>query len=204
MKTYRTVVAGRALVAGGLLLGIEAWAARPVDALVVVQRSFQDLVGRAEQIVAGTVTSILQAQDESGAPATFVTFSDLTVLKGDVGDTLTLRLYGGSGDGVVSRIPDLPAFTSGERAVIFVAGNGRDVCPLVGVWQGRFRVHFDATRGTDVVETNDRTPVTGVAGGALVHASGGGAAGGAAPMTLTDFLEAVAGERDRPGAASTR
>lgn len=160
-------------------------------------------MSRAEQIVAGTVTNILQMEDELGAPATFVTFSDLTVLKGDVGDTLTLRLYGGGAAGVVSYIPDLPTFTVGERAVVFVAGNGRDVCPLVGVWQGRFRVRFDAALGTDVVETNDGRSVTGVVGGELQHGDGGGAAA-AEPMTLTDFLESIAGEMQRSGDPATR
>lgn len=190
-------------VACGVLLWTLACPARPAGAIVVVQRSFQDLVSRAEQIVAGTVTSVLEMQDERGAPATFVTFSDLTVLKGDVGDTLTLRLYGGSAAGVVSYIPHLPTFTVGERAVVFVAGNGRDVCPLVGVWQGRFRVRFDAALGTDVVETNDGRSVTGVVGGELQRGEGGGAAA-AGPMTLTDFLESIAGEMQRSGATVSR
>ncbi len=172
-------------------------AAAPAGAMVVVQREFAELVARAEQIIVGTVSEVRQEDDASGAPSTFVTFSELSVLKGEAGETLTLRFYGGvSGDAVV-RIPDMPTFSIGERAVLFVAGNGRDVCPLVGVWQGRFRVRFDAERGIDVVESNDRTPVLGVSGGKLRRAKRGAPAE-VAPMALGDFLEAVAGELAHP------
>lgn len=166
-------------------------------AMVVVQRDFPELVARAEQIVVGTVTDITQGTDALGT-ATFVTFSDLTVLKGDVGNTLTLRFYGGDSGGVVTHISDMPAFAAGDRAVLFVAGNGRAVCPLVGVWQGRFHVRLDAQRQTDIVETNDRTPLVGLAGRRLVRGSAATAGEGASAMALGDFLESIAGELAHP------
>ncbi|HVO26157.1 MAG TPA: hypothetical protein VMW56_21285 [Candidatus Margulisiibacteriota bacterium] len=181
------------------LLGV----GRPAGAMVVVQREFPELVALAEQIVVGTVTDIKQAADTSGAPATYVTFSDLTVLKGDVGDTLTLRFYGGESGGVVVHIADMPAFTLGERAVLFVAGNGQAVCPLVGVWQGRFHVRFDADQQTDVVETDDRTPVVGLAGRRILRAPATAEGPTAAAMPLGDFLESIAGELAQPAAAGT-
>ena len=194
MKAMSTVVLAV------LLLG----AAPAAHAMVVVQRDFPDLVARAEQIVAGTVTDIKQEADASGAPMTLVTFSDLTVLKGDVGATLTLRLYGGESGGVVVHVPDMPTFTVGDRAVLFVAGNGRDVCPLVGVWQGRFNVRFDPERQTDVVETNDRTPVVAVAGRQIVRGQAAKESTGSAAMPLGDFLDSVSGELSHPTAVTTR
>jgi len=172
--------------------------------MVVVQRDFPELVALAEQIVVGTVTDVKQSADPSGAPATYVTFSDLTVLKGDVGDTLTLRFYGGEGDGVVVRIPEMPTFNLGERAVLFVAGNGRDVCPLVGVWQGRFNVRFDQERHTDVVETNDRAPVVAVAGRQIVRGQAATEGTGAPAMPLGDFLDSISGELSHPTAVTPR
>ena len=181
-----------------VLLGL---AAATATAMVVVQRDFPELVGRAEQLVAGTVTDIKQETDAAGAPATLVTFADLTVLKGDVGDTLTLRFYGGEGGGVVVHIPDMPTFNVGDRAVLFVAGNGRDVCPLVGVWQGRFHVRFDAERQTDVVETNDRAAVVGIAGRHLLRAPATAEGTTTAAMPLGDFLDSVAAELAHPRSA---
>ena len=189
----------RAATCALLLLG----APTATHAMVVVQRDFPELVARAEQIVAGTVTDIKQEIDGAGAPATLVTFSDLTVLKGDVGNTLTLRFYGGETGGVVVHIPDMPTFAVGDRAILFVAGNGRDVCPLVGVWQGRFNVHFDATRQTDIVETNDRAPVVAIAGRQIVRGSTTAQSAGAAAMSLGDFLDSVASELAHPTASAT-
>ena len=191
------VARGIALLA--FLLGL----GRAANAMVVVQRDFPELVARAEQIVVGTVSDIKQAADPSGAPATYVTFSDLTVLKGDVGDTLTLRFYGGESGAVVVRIADMPTFTLGERAVVFVAGNGQAVCPLVGVWQGRFHVRFDAEQQTDVVETDDRIPVVGVAGRRILRAPTTPGGTTAAAMPLSDFLESIAGELAHPAAVDT-
>ncbi len=139
--------------------------------MVVVPRDFPELVTRAEQIVAGTVTAVSEEQDSAGTPWTAVTLSDLTVLKGDVGATLTLRFYGGSAGDVAVHIPDMPTFTPGERALLFVAGNGRDICPLVGVWQGRFRLRADATSGDEVVDDSDRNPVVSRAGRRLMRAA---------------------------------
>ena len=188
----------RAIVSALLLLQT----ATVASAMVVVQRDFPELVARAEQIVVGTVTDIKQETDASGAPATFVIFSDLTVLKGDIGDTLTLRLYGGDTGGVAVHIPDMPTFSVGERAVLFVAGNGRDVCPLVGVWQGRFHVRFDSQRQTDVVETNDRAAVVGIAGRKILRASAAAASTPTAAMPLGSFLDSIAGELAHPTAAT--
>jgi len=171
----------------------------PVRAMVVAQRDFADLVARAEQIVVGTVAAVRDADDPAGAPATYVTFSELRVLKGDARDTLTLRFYGGTSGSVAVHIPDMPTFAVGDRAVLFIAGNGRDVCPLVGVWQGRFRVRFDAARGTDVVETDDRIPVLGVAGRKLLR--GARTTDASAAVSLDDFLGLINGELAAPTGA---
>jgi len=186
----------RSIALLALLLGL----GRAANAMVVMQRDFPELVALAEQIAVGTVTDIKEGADPSGAPATYVTFSDLTVLKGDVGDTLTLRFYGGESGGVVVRIADMPTFNLGERTVVFVAGNGQAVCPLVGVWQGRFHVRFDPEQQTDVVETDDRIPVVGVAGRRILRAPATQEGPTAAAMTLSDFLESIAGELAHPAA----
>ena len=168
--------------------------------MVVMRRDFSDLVARAEQIVVGTVIAIDEEQDASGTPFTLVTLSDLTVLKGDAGATVRLRFYGGHAGNMVVRIPDMPAFTLGERDVLFVAGNGTSICPLVGVWQGRFSVRFDPARGTEVVEDSSHQPVTGRTGRNLVRAPA--AAGTAAALTLDEFRRLIADELANPQPAS--
>ncbi len=181
-----------------LALSLRLTMAGPASAMVVAQRDFPELVARAEQIVVGTVTDIEQQEDESGAPATLVTLADLTVLKGEVGSTLTLRFYGGTAGGVAVHVPDMPTFAVGERALLFVAGNGRDVCPLVGVWQGRFRVRFDAARNTEVVDGHDQKPVTALAGRQVRYAPLEAAS---SAMTLDEFRQLISDELARPQAA---
>lgn len=175
----------------------------PAPAMLVMQRDFPELVARAEHVVVGTVTAIVQGPDQSGAPSTFVTFSDLTVLKGDVEATLTLRFYGGTSGNVAVMIPDMPTFTLGERDVLFVAGNGRAVCPLVGVWQGRFHVRRDERRDSDVVDDNDGNPVTGLSGRVLQRAALRAAATPPAALTLDDFRQMVADELAHPQSSGT-
>jgi hypothetical protein len=167
------------------------------NAMAAVKRDFPQLVARAEQIVVGTVTNIGHETDPSGAPWTLVTFSDLQALKGEAGPTLTLRFYGGPAGGVAVHIPDMPTFAVGERDVLFVAGNGHDVCPLVGLWQGRFRVRVDAARRTEVVDDGRGNAVTGLAGTELVRSPLSDRA--AAPaLTLAEFRQLVADELTYP------
>lgn len=164
--------------------------------MVVVKRDFPELVARADQIVVGTVIDVHEQLDASGAPSTLVTFGDLTALKGAVGATLTLSFYGGHAGDVVVRVPDMPSFTVGERNVLFVAADGGTVCPLVGVWQGRFYVRFDPTVGADVVEDNAHQPVLGVSGRELVRAPA--AVTSEPTMTLSRFRQLITDELAHP------
>ena len=162
----------------------------PVAAMTVVERDFADLVARAEQIVVGTVEAVEEGENENGGPLTFVTFTDLTVVKGDVEPPFVLQLHGGTArDGVVVHVPDMPEFTVGDELVLFVRGNGHDFCPLVGVWQGRFRVR------DGVVERFDGSVVTGLADGHLDSAQPRAAR---RPLRLSEFTDLIREEMAHP------
>ncbi len=79
------------LVGGGLLV------ARLAGATTVIAHSFSTLVQEVEVIAVGTVTAIeTEWGAQQGAPFTLVTFSELTVLKGEGGQAaLTLHFLGG-------------------------------------------------------------------------------------------------------------
>jgi hypothetical protein len=133
-------------------------------------QTFPDLVHRAEVIAIGTVTGISEHWDAAHhAPFTSVTFSNLTVVKGDLdGSTLTLDFFGGhTPDGRFLSIDGVPQFTIGEKSVVFSTGNQKDFCPLVGIWQGRLRVQFDRRQGEETVSDNFRTPIVGLQNGIL-------------------------------------
>jgi hypothetical protein len=66
-------------------------------ATTVVELRFTDLVSQAEIITVGTVSDIREHWDAAqNVPLTLVTFSDLTVLKGNPGATMTLEFLGGT------------------------------------------------------------------------------------------------------------
>jgi hypothetical protein len=169
--------------------------------MVVVQRNFPDLVQRAEQIVSGTVVDIGEATID-GSPVTLVTVADLTVMKGAAADSITLELYGGNDGEYAVKVPDMPTFKEGEQLLLFIAGNGKNVCPLVGVWQGAFRLQFDESSGTDIVTSYGGAPIAGIVGGEIQHVGSRGDGGAAsAPLSLDDFRQLIADELGRSGGA---
>ncbi len=164
-----SVQLGVLVVSGVLLLP------RLAGATTVIAHSFASLVQQAEVIAVGTVTAIESEWDaEHAAPWTLVTFADLEVLKGDANQTaLTLHILGGpTPDGPILRIAGVPQFRLGDRRVIFCAGNQQYAVPLVGMWQGVYRVGFDPERGVETVHNHAGQPVTRLpteAGGILHH-----------------------------------
>lgn len=185
---YRIAVSVRwfFLVAGWILsFGNSA------QATSVTEVSFSDLVQRADVIAVGTVSEIKEQWDETRkAPLTFVTFSQLTVLKGNPGASMTLEFLGGrTPQGLVLTIPGVPQFTVGEKTVVFCAGNHRDFCPLVGVWQGLLRVRTDPQRGIETVSDNFRVPITTIQAGKFVKLTP--TSPEQVPLSLPALLQAV-------------
>ena len=158
------------LIAGGVLLLTRlAWAT------TVLEVPFSALVQEAEVIAVGTVTAIETGLDaEQGAPFTLVTFSDLEVLKGDDSQTeLTLDFLGGpTPDGSIMKIAGVPQFNLDERNVLFITGNQHSAVPLVGMWQGVYRVLVDDKSGLETIHNHAWQPVTRLPtgeGGILTH-----------------------------------
>ena len=146
------------------------WYGEVAHATTVVERSFSELVQRADMITVGTVTEVREEWDTAQqAPLTVVTFSDLTILKGRQSGSLTLYFLGGhTPEGTYLAIPGMPRFAVGEKNVVFSAGNRRDFCPLVGIWQGRLHVKFDSQRKIETVSDNFRAPIVGLKRGRFV------------------------------------
>ena len=187
------------VVGGGLLLP------RLTGATTVLAYSFASLVQAAEVIAVGTVTAIENRWDaEKEAPFTLVTFSDLEVLKGEVSQsTWTLHFLGGpTPDGRTLQLVGVPQFRVGERCIVFSAGNEHQAVPLVGLWQGVYRVEFDAQRGVATVHDHAGQPVTRFPAeeGQLLHHRGrrpsAPAAAASAAMSLPAFTQQIEQEVD--------
>lgn len=103
---------------------------------VVLPVDLKDLTVNAELIFVGTVSDI-RSQKEANKIYTYVTFSDLQLIKGIyLEEIITVRFDGGTVRGETFRIPGMPKFVVGERDLLFLAANFRSVCPIVG-WRTR-------------------------------------------------------------------
>ena len=157
----------------------------------VTEFTFTDLVTQADVIAVGTVTEIREQWDEGKkSPLTLVTFSNLTVAKGSPGSSFTLEFLGGKmPNGLVMTIPGVPQFTVGEKAVVFCAGNRRDFCPLVGIWQGVLRIMTDPQRGVETVSDNFRVPIVKIEDDKLVKRSPATAT--QPPLSLSTLMRTI-------------
>jgi hypothetical protein len=126
-------------------------------ATTVVAPTFDQLVDEAEVIFQGKVTAVRSQWTGEGAQrviVTFITFSVEDSLKGNPGQSYTIRMVGGTVDGETLEIADAPRFAVGNRDVLFVEHNGSQFIPLVGIMHGRFHVKRDQF-GRESVTTNE-------------------------------------------------
>lgn len=154
-----SVVRSLCLVSLGLLLLTTA----PSHAMTVVPRDFEALVARAETIFRGTVTgqeSLWVGEGRTRRIVTRITFRAEETLKGEARPAPVLQFLGGTVGDETQEIVGMPRFAVGENAVLFVVNNGKQMCPLVGAYQGRFRVQTAPGDPETRVYTHDRAPVT--------------------------------------------
>lgn len=135
-----------------LLLG----AAMNARALTVEAVSFDALVQQAEVIVVATVTAKQGVLGADGYTIhTFVTLSDIDVIKGDVpAAEFDLRLPGGVVGYSAQVYPGVPRLEAGQRYVLFIHGQQHEFVPLVGAFQGVYRVLNDAGGVAHVVRAD--------------------------------------------------
>jgi hypothetical protein len=110
------------------------------------------MVKKADAIFRGQVTAINSSWEGTGANlhiSTFVTFNVLKTLKGTVSSPYTLQLLGGTVDGKTLVVVGMPKFNVGDINLLFVVNNGTQICPLVGMMHGYFRVQNQ--NGADIV-----------------------------------------------------
>ncbi len=127
-------------------------------AMTVVARDFDQLVARADTVFKGTATGKRSEWTGEGSTrriVTYVTFQVEETYKGPPAAEQTLRFLGGMVGNDTMEVPEMPRFEPGQKAVLFVVGNGKQFCPLVGVAQGRFHVVRDETTGRERILTND-------------------------------------------------
>ncbi len=130
-------------------------ACQNLPATSVVPPTFDQLVGQAEAIFHGRVTSVHSLWVGEGSQRhidTLVTFEVADAMKGGLERSYTIRMFGGTVGDESMGISDAPEFQVGDEDILFVENNGSQVVPLVGIMHGRFRVVRDENGSEAVLE----------------------------------------------------
>ena len=153
------------------LAGAVLFSTAAANATTVLPMNLKDLTVGAEIIFVGTVSDI-RSEKQVNAIYTYVAFSNLQFVKGEhPGTTIEIRLFGGSVGGETIEVLGMPRYVLGERNLIFLAGNYRYICPVVGWGQGRFKIGRDTLSGRQVMLDGVNRPVTEIAGNQIVTES---------------------------------
>lgn len=135
-------------------------------ALTVIPPSFEEMAKQADLIFVGKMVSSRTEWRTTGtkrAIFTMVEFQTDEILKGTAGKILTLQFLGGTIGDVSLDVPGVPRFSPGERVILFVENNGTQICPVVGVFHGKFGLRKDEKTGRDIVTMHDGKPLRDVA-----------------------------------------
>ena len=125
-----------------------------LHATVLVPIAFQELVTSAPVIVHGRVVDVrTEWVDGRRSIETFVTVQADEYLKGNLGDTLTLRVPGGQMGRYRTVFVGAPEFRDGDEVVLFLKHAGPSYPYIIGLSQGAFRVVADARTGRRMVTT---------------------------------------------------
>jgi hypothetical protein len=123
-----------------------------VDAITVIPVTFEQLVHEATAVVYARVADVRgQWTADRQAIDSIVTLDALQYMKGNLGETFSMRLPGGAAGGMVNVIPGAPSVREGELVIVFLKARGPAILTTVGLGQGIFRVARDARTGTMLV-----------------------------------------------------
>ncbi len=147
--------------------GLVGLIATSASALTVVPPTFSELVACAESIVRTEVvdTKAEWRRTSDGRPfiVTLVTLKIEATLKGASSAELVLTQLGGQIGETWLAIPGLPQWRKGDRDFLFVAENGRVICPLVGLPHGRYWIVRDPATQAEYVARNNGAALAAVA-----------------------------------------
>ena len=186
------------------LVGLMLLAPVMARATTVRVHSFSEMVIAADSIVQGEITAVrFYTEDYQGREVirTKVTVRVEESLGGGIeSEELELRFLGGEKNGRMLRVSGMPKFRKGERVVLFVKGNNRVVCPLVGWTSGRFSIQRDADSGVDYVTRAEGENVRTFAKiSPRLHPSGEVVTQSSQGATLAEFVAAIERELEQPG-----
>jgi hypothetical protein len=179
----------------------------PASGTMLKRLTIADVERYAERILVATVKekSEFAGTPPESAIVTEVTFDSIAVLKGDdPGAAISARFAGGKVGDRRLTIAGMPQFEIGERYVLFLAPAIDKLCPLVGWWQGRYRVEPAASGTEPVIADSDGRPVYGFTNGLPVTAPPDEEARPLALKAFTGLVAELARQRALRGEEGSR
>ncbi len=138
-----------------------------LQAISVVPMTFEELVDAATAVVYARVTDVEgRWTDDRRAIESIVSVQPLRYLKGDLGESIVVRLPGGRAGGFVNVLPGAPMLHAGDLVVLFLGTRGPAIPFPIGLTQGVFRVSLDRVTGATLVTP---PPIKASAGGRLIR-----------------------------------
>ena len=132
------------------MLAVMGWGS--LDAITVTPMTFEELVDEAVAVVYGRVADVRgQWTADRRAIDSLVTIEPLRYFKGDLGETVVMKLPGGAAGGMINVIPGAPVLRHGELVVLFLTARGPVIPTPLGMGQGVFRVIRDRRSGAALV-----------------------------------------------------
>ncbi|MFQ5748052.1 MAG: hypothetical protein ACE5H3_01185 [Planctomycetota bacterium] len=126
-----------------LLLALGAgWLLEPLPATTIqAPDDLPKLVARAGQVSEVLILGARPVQRPDGVIETRYTFSTILPMKGLVPSVQEVRIPGGTVAGRGLYLPGMPALKAGDRAILFLSGEGKNGWRLpVGLASGAFQV----------------------------------------------------------------
>ena len=185
-------------------------AAVPASATSVIPPEFNQLVDQADYIVRAVVKSVTSELRTSGPHRHIITKVELDVrevISGTPPQPLVLQLLGGKVGDEEMVVEGAPRFKVGDEDILFVHGNGRQLCPLVAMMYGRYPIKRD-DHGREYMTRSNGTPLlseqevaqpmrAGVAEGTVHGAPQASVPGGTPALSPADFTNRIKSAANR-------
>ena len=133
-------------------------------ATTLVPQDLSAMIDEAELIFVGSALhSEVVAAEKGAVPVTLVTFAVDETLKGETEypGEITLLFGGGAIGERGFAFPGMPEFALGDRHLLFVAGNGERLCPIMGWAQGKLDFVAHPETGAELLVDHSGRPVAG-------------------------------------------
>ncbi|MEO6993561.1 MAG: hypothetical protein ABI273_08020 [Lacunisphaera sp.] len=121
-----------------------------MHATTVIPPAFDELVHQADYVVHAVVKSVTCEWQSDGRNRHIMTKVELEVkevIAGSPPSPLVLEMLGGKIGDLQMLVHGVPEFKVGDEDILFVHGNGSQLCPLVAMSHGRYPIKHNAKSG---------------------------------------------------------